>query len=234
MTENSDDTPENPRIENEATAELIEHALFNLWSVANDLSRIQPPSDRFHVTIFGSARVSPSSPVYDQVKNLARHLAEMGCDIVTGGGPGLMQAANEGEKLGDPDSQTDSVGIRVDLPFEQETNPYATTVYSHRTFFTRLHHFVRLSDAFIVVEGGIGTTLEMVMVWQLLQVEHIDNVPLILIGEMWEELLTWARDNLIREDFQFADPEDIEIPHCVETVDEAVEIIGRHYDESSG
>lgn len=231
MTDNSAN-PEEFLDADYETSEIIEHALYNLWSVANDLAKIKPQHDGFRTTIFGSSRVKPDTKLYDQVKELAKNLAAMGCDIVTGGGPGLMKAANEGEELGDPDSKTDSVGVRVDLPFEQGANPFVTTVYTHQTFFTRLHHFVRLSDAFIVFEGGIGTTLELVMVWQLLQVQHIDGVPLILIGDMWEEFLVWAKDSMVSGKRQFADPGDMEIPECVSTVDEAVKIVEEHYDET--
>ena len=100
---------------------------------------------------------------------MAAVLAEMGCDIVTGGGPGLMQAANEGAAS----CQAESIGIRVDLPFEQEVNSFVTQAFEHRTFFTRLHQFVLTSDAYVVAPGGIGTVLETMMIWQLLQVRHL-------------------------------------------------------------
>ena len=90
-----------------------------------------------------------------------------------------------------------SVGIRVDLPFEQEANPFVEQVFEHQTFFTRLHHFVLASDAFVVVPGGIGTVLEMLMIWQLLQVRHITEVPLVLVGKMWAGLVDWARMNML-------------------------------------
>jgi uncharacterized protein (TIGR00730 family) len=215
----------------EETAEVLEDTLYNLWSVVNDLSRIKPKQERNRVTIFGSSRVQPDHSLYDEVKELAKRLAEMNCDIVTGGGPGLMQAANEGEELGDPDDRTRSVGIRVDLPFEQGANPFVTTVYTHETFFTRLHHFVRLSNAFIVVEGGLGTTLELAMVWQLLQVDHIEDVPLVLLGDMWDDLIDWAETHMISGEIEYASPADIEIPHCVSSVDEAVDVIAEHVDE---
>ena len=162
-----------PRCENEETLQQVEHALMNLWGVANDLSRIQPPRDRYRVTIFGSARTKPEDPAYAKVVRLARRLTELGCDIVTGGGPGLMAAANEGHHLGDPHDEGESLGVRIALPFEQGANPFVETVYTHRTFFTRLHQIMRLSNAFVVVEGGIGTTLETLLVWQLIQVGHV-------------------------------------------------------------
>jgi predicted Rossmann-fold nucleotide-binding protein len=159
---------------------------------------------------------------------LAAQLAEMGCDIVTGGGPGLMQAANEGEQLGDRANRTRSFGLPIELPVEEHPNPFVERIYRHRTFFTRLHHFVRLSNAFIVVRGGIGTTLEAMMVWQLCQVRHVYDTPLIFIGEMWKDLVAWARTHMLEGERRLADPHDIEIPICAASIDEAVERIRRH------
>ncbi len=121
----------------------------------NKLTRFRRSTrESFRVTIFGSARLKPGSPAYDAVKQLAAELAAMGCDIVTGGGPGLMQAANEGAASVDPTALGRSVGIRVDLPFEQTLNPFVGQAYEHRALFSRLHHFMILSDAFVVVPGG--------------------------------------------------------------------------------
>jgi predicted Rossmann-fold nucleotide-binding protein len=102
---------------------------------------------------------------------MAAALAEMGCEIITGGGPGLMQAANEGAASVHVVERSQSVGIRVDLPFEQDVNEFVTQAFEHKTSFTRLHHFVLTSDAFIVAPGEIGTVLELTMVWQLLRVQ---------------------------------------------------------------
>jgi len=207
--------------------EVVEDALFDLWSVANELARIRPPQPKyFRVTIFGSSRIQPGDEIYDEVRHLARDLSAMGCDIVTGGGPGLMQAANEGAKLGDPDNLTRSFGLPIELPRrEEEPNPFVEKIYRHRTFFTRLHHFVRLSSAFIVVRGGIGTLLETSLVWQLCQVKHVDDVPLVFIGDMWKELVEWAQRNMLSSDPQLAAPMDLEIAHCVPNVHEACALI---------
>src|SRR6185295_13014769 len=129
----------------------------------------------------------------EETKRVAKALAALGCDIITGGGPGLMQAANQGVDA----AGSKSMGIRVDLPFEQEVNPFVELAYEHRTFFTRLHHFVLASDAFIVAPGGIGTVLETFMVWQLLQVKHLEPMPLILVGNMWPGLIEWARSSML-------------------------------------
>src|SRR5204862_3759230 len=133
------------------------------------LTRLRPSRrDRYRVTIFGSARLAPGSFGYEETKRTAAALARMGCDIITGGGPGLMQAANEG--AASAPRRVRSLGIRVHLPFEQEVNAFVTRAFEHRTFFTRLHQFVLASDAFVVAPGGIGTVLELTMIWQLLQV----------------------------------------------------------------
>lgn len=211
------------------TFKIIEESLRDLWKVVDDLSRVRPPQRRFYrVTIFGSSRMQPGDTLYEDVRRLAAQLAGIGCDIVTGGGPGLMQAANEGEHLGDKENRTRSYGVSIELPFEEAPNPFVERIYSHRTFFTRLHHFVRLSNAFIVVSGGIGTTLEMLMVWQLCQVRHVYNTPLILVGGMWDELIAWARTHMLDGERSLANPEDMSIPDCVGTLDEAIELIRAH------
>jgi uncharacterized protein (TIGR00730 family) len=163
--------------------------------------------------------------VYGAVRDLAADLAGMGCDVVTGGGPGLMQAANEGAHAAGAADRHRSVGIRVHLPFEQEANAFVGEVFEHRTFFTRLHHFVLVSDAFVVVPGGVGTLLEATMVWQLLQVRHLYEVPLILVGPMWAGLLSWARASMLREDFPLASPRDLDIPRCVQSAQEAIALL---------
>jgi uncharacterized protein (TIGR00730 family) len=217
-----DRNPRGPAVE---PLDVVEDALMDLWSVANKLASIPPPDDRFRATIFGSARIAPGDRQYDDVRQLAARLSRLGCDIVTGGGPGLMQAANEGAQIGDPDDRSDSVGIRVELPFEQGANPFVEKVYTHQTFFSRLHHFVRLSNAYVVMPGGLGTTLELMLVWQLLQVNHLEGVPLILVGSMWRELVGWAKSWMTESIPRFASPRDTDIPVCVATAGEAAEII---------
>ena len=182
----------------EGVKDVLVRTVFGLWEIVNDLTRLRPSRrERYRVTIFGSARAQPGTDVYDEVKRLAVALAEMGCDIVTGGGPGLMQAANEGAAAADAPGRNRSVGIRVDLPFEQEVNPFVEQAFEHKTFFTRLHHFVLTSDAYVVVPGGIGTLLELMLIWQLLQVRHVHDTPLILVGKMWADLVNWAKNALV-------------------------------------
>src|SRR6185436_18798158 len=176
----------------EAVKKVLTDSVLGLWDVVNNLTRLKPSRrDRYRVTIVGSARARPGTIADEETKRVSKALAEMGCDIITGGGSGLMQAANEGVKLAGDSAQ--SVGIRVDLPFEQEVNPFVGLAFEHKTFFTRLHHFVLASDAFIVAPGGIGTVLETAMIWQLVQVRHLDATPLILVGKMWPGFVEWAR-----------------------------------------
>jgi hypothetical protein len=210
----------------EGTLRIVKQAVVQLWDVINGLTSLRPPKrERYRVTIFGSARIERSCLVYQQVKCLAQKLTEMKCDIVTGGGPGLMQAANEGSVLADTDNQTQSIGIRIHLGFEQEANPFVEQIFQHQTFFSRLHQFVLISNAFVVVPGGIGTCLEAFMIWQLLQVRHLTDIPLIMVGDMWADLIAWSKKHMLEGELSLASPEDIFIPRCVPTVDDAIEII---------
>lgn len=226
-------TPTNSRMTpavNEETFKVIEEALVDLWKVVDDLWRVRPPKPEFYrVSVFGSSRIRPGTHLYNDVRQLATELAAMGCDIVTGGGPGLMQAANEGAQLGDPEKRTRSYGLSIELEHEQAANPFVEKLYTHRTFFSRLHHFVLLSSAFVVFPGGIGTTLEAMMVWQLLQVRHAHGTPLILIGSMWKDLVEWAHQHMIDNDRALADARDIGIPTCADSVEKAVEFLRVHH-----
>ena len=208
----------------EAVREILSATVLDLWKVVNSLTRLRPSKRaRYRVAIFGSARAEPGTFVYDEVKRAAAAFAAMGCDIVTGGGPGLMQAANEGAReAGAPGS----LGIGIELPFEQGVNPFVEQAFDHATFFTRLQHFVVASDAFVVVPGGIGTVLEMLMIWQLLQVRHVDDVPLILVGKMWQGLVDWAKTAMLDDPrLALASAEDLRIPQCLDTADEAIAAI---------
>lgn len=212
--------------------ELVSASVFNLWETVNSLTRLRPTRrSRYRVTIFGSARVSRDHWVYTAVRDLAAELTRLDCDIVTGGGPGLMQAANEGVHVVHPEATSGSLGIRVDLPFEQEVNAFVTEAFEHGTFFTRLHHFVLVSDAFVVVPGGIGTVLETMMIWQLLQVRKLHGTPLILAGTMYAELVDWCRRHMLRPDVPLASPEDMGIPVCVDDGPAIVQQIRKHYGE---
>lgn len=202
---------------------IIDQSVAQLWETVESLERLQPRNlKRFRVSVFGSSRVSPDSPLFSDVREITRRLSAAGCDLVTGGGAGLMQAANEGATDGFLSAPA-SGDLPVRLVEGRAAKPFVETVYRHRTFFSRLHHFVRLSSAFVVLPGGIGTTLEAMMIWQLLQVEHLPSTPFLLYGRHWQGLLQWVEETLVND--HFADRKDLSLPTVVTTVDQVVEAV---------
>jgi len=215
----------------ESVSRVLVLALENLWEAVNELTRLrQTHKENYFVTMFGSARIGIGSPVYAQARELSEALSRLGCGIITGGGAGLMQAANEGSSIATGGKSDKSIGIRIDLPRGEGPNPFVGRTFEHKTFFSRLHHFVIASDAFVVLPGGIGTLLELSMIWQLLQVRKLYDTPLILVGDMWRGLVDWSGQHMIDPGMPLADPVDLEIPTCVKTAAEAVEIISKHYE----
>ena len=149
----------------------------------------------YRVAIFGSARLHEGDQDYKDVFEIARGLAESGFDIVTGGGPGLMQAANAGTKSAHSASR--SIGLNIRLPREQNPNDFLDIKEDFNLFSNRLDTFMALSDAVVVAPGGIGTLLELFYSWQLVQVEHICETPIILYGEIWTNLLLWLENEVM-------------------------------------
>ena len=211
--------------------DLVASSIMDLWDIVHNLTRLRPTRrDRYRVTIFGSARIPEDHWVYAAVRDVAEELTRLGCDIITGGGPGLMAAANEGTRRADPDATiARSVGIRVELPFEQDVNAFVTQAYEHRTFFTRLQQFVLMSDAFVIMPGGIGTVLEAMMIWQLLQVGHLQGTPFILVGKMYAELVAWCQQHMLRPELHLANSEDLALPQCAEDGAGVLRIVREHY-----
>jgi uncharacterized protein (TIGR00730 family) len=208
---------------------ILDKAIYQLWDTINDLDQIQPERvEHYRVSIFGSSRIRTGDPIYEEVKKLSAELARMGVDIVTGGGPGLMEAANSGAVEGQVESHARSFGLAIHLPNEEGANPFVNKVFRHRTFFSRLHHFVRLSSAFIVMPGGIGTALELFMVWQLLQVKHVTEHPLILVGTMWTGLIDWIKGTMVERGLVGLG--DLDAVSIVASSDEAIPIIRASYE----
>ena len=184
-------------------------------------------SDYYRVSIFGSARIKKNTDEYIQVYELAKKLAQNKADIVTGGGPGLMEAANVGAKEGSPDSK--SFGLHIDLPFETTPNEHLDVTFHHKKFSSRLDEFMRISHAVVVTPGGIGTILELLYTWQLIQVDHITPRPIILLGNMWGGLVNWMKAeplgrNLINE----SDFDNIE---TVENINDVITILEPHIEK---
>jgi uncharacterized protein (TIGR00730 family) len=204
--------------------QLVDRLILSLYRTISWLER-QAPAERryFRVAIFGSSRIQPADAAYARVRELARRLSFMGCDIVTGGGPGLMQAANEGARDGAYRYRTRSFGLTILLPMEEQPNPFLDEVAHHPTFFSRLHQFVRLSHVSLVLDGGIGTTLEAMMVWQLLQVRLLADRPLIFVGPMWRGLRSWVDEEIVQRGL--ASPGDLEVVHWVDDIEQALALV---------
>src|SRR4029450_8374371 len=130
--------------------------------------------------------------------------------------------ANEGAQEAQAAERVQSIGIRMELPFEQELNPFVAQAFQHETFFTRLYQFVLVSDAYVVAPGGIGTVLESMMIWQLLQVRHLYDTPLIFAGPMWRGLVDWASAMMLRPGSELAGAADLQIPRCVDDAEQAI------------
>lgn len=204
----------------------FDRAILSLYRLIHWLDRQAPIERRyFRVAIFGSSRIQPEDEAYATVRELARQLSYMGCDIVTGGGPGLMRAANEGARDGAYHYKTRSFGLTILLPIEEQPNPFLDEVARHSMFFSRLHQFIRLSHAYIVMDGGIGTTLEAMMVWQLLQVQMMSGRTLIFVGPMWRGLRGWIEREIVGRGL--ASPPDLDLAVWVDNVGEALEVVTR-------
>lgn len=147
----------------------------------------------FRVAIFGSARLKKNDKVYKQVFQLAKEIGKHKFDVVTGGGPGLMEAANAGHEAGDKGKKADSIGLVIKLPWESRGNKHLEIKEEFAKFSKRLDAFMALSKVAIIMPGGIGTCLELFYAWQLIQVKHIKPIPMILVGKMWEELIKWIK-----------------------------------------
>lgn len=177
----------------------------------------------FRVTMFGSARIKEDDKIYKQVYELAKEIAKNDFDLITGGGPGLMKAANSGHQKGKKSDDVHSIGIMIRLPFEVRPNKYLDIKQQYDRFSDRLDEFMILSDVIVVLPGGIGTCLELFYTWQLTQVKHICSMPIILVGDMWTKLLRWVKEEIL--DNNRMSPEDMQNMYCVKNKKEAMEII---------
>jgi uncharacterized protein (TIGR00730 family) len=188
--------------------------------------------DRFRVAIFGSARLKEDSPEYYQVFNLARLIASEEIDLVTGGGPGLMEAASRGFYEGKENVSIRSIGLNIKLPKEQRFSAHLDVKEEFELFSERLDNFVDLSNAFVVTPGGIGTILELFYTWQLAQVKQIANKPLILMGEMWLDLLKWMRAWPLKNNL--LDEADLDLIYLTKDCVETFTVLQESYNDFRG
>jgi uncharacterized protein (TIGR00730 family) len=199
--------------------------------IENELRKLD--EDRFYrVCIFGSARIKQDTTQYAEVFSLARYFGWEGIDVLTGGGPGLMEAANKGARLGREEKQTRSLsyGLSIQLEFEPEPNRHIDIKRHHHKFSSRLDDFIRLSHSVVCTPGGIGTLLEFFFVWQLIQVKHATPRPIVLLEkEFWEGVLDWMRNVPLARGL--VGEKDFSNIHIVDTPEEVFEIISAHHRE---
>jgi len=176
------------------------------------------------VSIFGSARAKAGDREYELAERLGRLLVQRGYSVITGGGPGIMEAANKGAS----EAGGHSVGLNIDLPFEQRPNPYANLQINFRYFFVRKVMFVKYALAYIVMPGGFGTLDEMSEAITLIQTQKIKPFPVILmVREYWEGLFRWFRETLLQQ--EKISPSDLEILQITDDPEEAVAIVDRFH-----
>jgi uncharacterized protein (TIGR00730 family) len=174
------------------------------------------------VSIFGSARVRPGDATYEKTVEIARKLAENGFHIITGGGPGIMEAGNKGAKKGG----AKSIGLNIRLPMEQESNPYSNIKLDFQYFFVRKVMFVKYAQAYVGMPGGFGTLDEIFEALTLIQTKRIRPFPVVLVGsDYWGGLWEWIRDTLLAR--KLISPEDLDLVTILDDADEVVKTIKR-------
>jgi uncharacterized protein (TIGR00730 family) len=185
------------------------------------LSEIRPA-----VSIYGSARLKPASPYYKLATQIARRLSDAGFAVISGGGPGIMEAANKGAHAG----KAPSVGLNIELPHEQSGNQWQDISLRFRHFFTRKVTFVKNSDAVIVMPGGFGTLDELAEVLTLIQTKKSRHVPIILVGgEFWQGLLAWFKDSLVS--MGLINPDDMNLMQVIDDPDQVLEAVLKFYED---
>lgn len=170
------------------------------------------------VTVFGSARIQPEHELYREATEITRGLGELGYSIITGGGPGIMEAASKGGF----ESPSESIGVNIELPHEQHANPYLDRVVDFRYFFVRKVMFVKFSSGFVMMPGGFGTLDELFEVLTLIQTRKIEPVPVVFYGrKFWEPLLEWMRTQMLGN--RLISPEDMSLFQVCDRPEEVIE-----------
>jgi hypothetical protein len=189
------------------------------------VDRIPKPA----VTIFGSARVREGDPPYEQARAVARRFSQEGWSVVTGGGPGVMEAANRGAKEG----RGLSVGFNIELPHEQQSNPYLDLSLRFHHFYVRKTMFVKAAEGFVVFPGGFGTADELFEALTLIQTGKVLHFPVVLVGsDYWEELLTWIRAEALATGM--VSEGDLELLRVTDDLDAAVEQVFECHEQRCG
>ena len=203
----------------------------NSWSVFKIMAEFVEGMEKMSrigpcVAIFGSARTLPGDKYYEMAVEIAEKLADYGFGIITGGGPGIMEAGNKGARQGG----ATSVGLNINLPFEQHSNPYidTSTSINFDYFFVRKTIFMRYAQGYIALPGGFGTLDELSEALTLIQTNKMVEFPVVLVGsEYWQGLIDWFRSTLLKNNM--IKEEDFDIFHIVDTTDDAVKVIKEFY-----
>ena len=178
------------------------------------------------ISIFGSARTPSNHPNYKLAVEIAKAVSESGYGIISGGGPGIMEAANKGAQ----EANGVSVGLNIVLPFEQQSNPYIDKdkLIDFQYFFVRKVMFIKYAQGFIVMPGGVGTLDELFEAFTLLQTSKVNKYPIILVGvEYWNGLIEWIKNRLLKD--HNISPEDLDLIEVVDTKDQVIECLNRFY-----
>jgi uncharacterized protein (TIGR00730 family) len=217
----------NPEILNRnASGQESWHAFEIMAEFVNATERLKEITPA--VSIFGSARTKPDHPYYKLTEDIARQLSDAGFSVISGGGPGIMEAANKGAYYGD----SPSIGLNIELPHEQTGNPYQNISQNFQHFFMRKVMFVKYASAYVVMPGGFGTMDELMEVLTLVQTGKSRRIPIILVcKDFWVGLLDWLKNSLIAEGM--ANPEDLDLMQVIDEPKEIVAAIFKHY-ESRG
>ncbi len=200
------------------------------WRIFGIMSEFVEATERLSsvrpaVSIFGSARIPPESEYYRLTEEIARLLSDSGFSVVSGGGPGVMEAANKGAFHG----KGASIGLNIQLPHEQKANPYQDISQTFRHFFARKYMFVKIASAYVVMPGGFGTLDELLEALTLIQTNKTPKIPLILVGRrFWEGLLDWFSARLVDEGM--IGPGDMDLLQIIDTPEEVVAAIFKHYE----
>jgi len=203
------------------------------WRIFGIMSEFVEATERLApirpaVSIFGSARTKPDHPYYALTEDIARRLSDAGFTVISGGGPGIMEAANKGAFNG----KSPSVGLNIQLPFEQHGNPYQDISQTFKHFFARKYMFVKCADAYVVMPGGFGTLDELSEALTLIQTGKSRKIPVILVhSPFWAGLIDWFKDRLVTE--KLINPEDLDLIQVIDEPEKIVEAIFRHYEHRS-
>jgi uncharacterized protein (TIGR00730 family) len=200
------------------------------WRIFGIMSEFVEATERLAaikpaVTIFGSARTPPGSPYYELTAKIARLLSDSGFSVISGGGPGIMEAANKGAFQG----KSPSVGLNIQLPHEQAANPYQDISQTFRHFFARKYMFVKFASAYVVMPGGFGTLDELMEALTLIQTGKARKIPLILVcSDFWGGMIEWFKTKLVEE--KMVNPEDMDLIQLIDEPEKVVEAIFKHYE----